>query len=125
VTIRHTDETPRPKQQLVDITGYISFLPKIRDITRLISARGQKASLVPSCSNLRSFGRKRTILKKILATLLGIFGAPIVIRLRGTVPPSLCPCQKCKPIYVSLYQEEIHYCSAHKWSTETVYYPEP
>jgi len=37
---------------------------------------GQEASLAPPCSNLRSFGRKFTVLKKILVTLLGLFGAP-------------------------------------------------
>ena len=37
------------------------------------------------CSNLRSFGSKRTVLKKVLATFLGLFGA------RGIVTPSLRP----------------------------------
>jgi len=36
---------------------------------------GQEASLAPPCSNLRSFGSKSTVLKKTLATLLGLFGA--------------------------------------------------
>jgi len=44
---------------------------------------GQEASLAPPCSNLRSFGSKCTVLKKVLGTLLGRFGA------QETVP--LCP----------------------------------
>jgi len=36
---------------------------------------GQEASLAPPCSNLRSFGSKCTMLKKVLVTLLGLFGA--------------------------------------------------
>ena len=44
---------------------------------------GQEASLAPPCSNLRSFGSKCTVLKKVLVTLLGLFGTlrpPAVIR---------------------------------------------
>ena len=37
---------------------------------------GQEGSLAPPCSNLRSFGSKCAALKKVLATLLGFFGAP-------------------------------------------------
>jgi len=36
---------------------------------------GQEASLAPPCSNLMSFGSKCTVLKKVLLTLLGHFGA--------------------------------------------------
>ena len=36
---------------------------------------GQEASSTPPCSNLRSFGSKCTVLKKIFVTLLGLFGA--------------------------------------------------
>jgi len=35
---------------------------------------GQEASLAPPCSNLRSFGSKCSVLKKVLVTLLGLFG---------------------------------------------------
>ena len=35
---------------------------------------GQEKILAPPCSNLRSFGSKCTVLKKKLATLLGLFG---------------------------------------------------
>jgi len=37
---------------------------------------GQEASLAPPFSNLRSFGSKCTVLKQVLVTLLGLFGAP-------------------------------------------------
>ena len=36
----------------------------------------QETSLVPPCSNLRPFGKKCTVLKTKLATLLGLFGVP-------------------------------------------------
>jgi len=39
---------------------------------------GQAASLAPSGSNLRSFRSKCTVFKKVLVTLLGLFGAPII-----------------------------------------------
>ena len=38
--------------------------------------QGEEASLVHPCSNLRSFRSKCTELKEVLATLLGLFGAP-------------------------------------------------
>ena len=38
--------------------------------------RGEEASLAPPCSNVRSFGSKCTVLKKILVTFLGLFGVP-------------------------------------------------
>jgi len=37
---------------------------------------GQEASLAPPYSNFRSLERKCTVLKKVLVTLLGLFGAP-------------------------------------------------
>jgi len=37
---------------------------------------GKEASLAPPFSNVRSFGRKFTVLKKVIVKLLGIFGAP-------------------------------------------------
>jgi len=37
---------------------------------------GQEASLAPSCSKLRSFGSKFTVLKKVPVTLLELFGVP-------------------------------------------------
>ena len=56
-----------------------------RGVTGLDGARAKKASLAPPCSNLRSFGSKSTVLKKVLVTFLEVFGA------RGIVPPSLRP----------------------------------
>ena len=55
---------------------------------------GQEASLAPPCSNLRSFGTKCTVLKEVLVTLLGLFGAPIGIRRPGNcapLPPVVTP----------------------------------
>jgi len=37
---------------------------------------GQEASLAPPCSNLRYFGSKCTVLRKVLVTLSGLLGAP-------------------------------------------------
>ena len=55
---------------------------------------GQWASLAPPRSNLRSFGSKRTVLKKVFVTFLKLFGAqcsdsaqPAVIRRPGNCAP--------------------------------------
>ena len=48
---------------------------------------GQEASLASPCSNLMSFGSKRTLLKKVRVKLLGLFGAPIVIQRPGNCSP--------------------------------------
>ena len=37
---------------------------------------GQETSLTPTCSNQGSFGSKCILLKKVLLTLLGLFGSP-------------------------------------------------
>ena len=60
------------------------FAPHARDVTRLDGARDSKQVLAPPCSNLRSFG---SILKKVLVTLLGLFGAPYWFVARGIVFP--------------------------------------
>jgi len=44
-------------------------------VRRLDGARGKKQVWRP-CSNVRSFGSKCTVLKKVLVTLLGFFSAP-------------------------------------------------
>jgi len=49
---------------------------------------GQESSFAPPCSNLRSFGSNFTGLKKVLATLLGLFGAPSV------GPPTVIRCPR-------------------------------
>ena len=56
---------------------YLYFAPHARDVTKLDGARDNKQvwSLAPLCSNLRSFGSKCAALKKVLVTLLGLFGA--------------------------------------------------
>jgi len=48
---------------------------------------GQKASLAPLCSNLRYFRSKSAVPKKVLVTLLGLFGAPH----SHSAPVELCP----------------------------------
>jgi len=57
---------------------------------------GQEAGLTPTCSNLRSFGSKCTVLKKVLVTLLGLFRAlrshSAANELFPLCPPSLRPC---------------------------------
>jgi len=68
---------------------------------------GQEASLASPCSNLKSLGSKCAVLKKVLVTLLGLFGAPrshsappVVIRRPGNcfplppLLPSLRPCHQ-------------------------------
>ena len=54
---------------------------------------GQEASLTPPCSNLSYFGTKSTVLKKVLVTLLELFGALTVILLphSDSAPGELCP----------------------------------
>jgi len=61
-------------------------------------APGQEASLASPCSNLRSFGSKFTVLKKVHVTLLRLFSAqcsdsasPAVIRRQGIVLPLPIP----------------------------------
>jgi len=56
---------------------------------------GQETSLVPPRQQLRSFGSKSTVLKKVLATMLGLFGA------RGIVPPlspRYAPATRCNAV---------------------------
>jgi len=48
---------------------------QVRGVTRLTWRLGQEGSLAPSCSNLRSFGSKCTVLQKVHVTLLGLNGA--------------------------------------------------
>jgi len=53
----------------------------VRAVTRLPGAWEQK-QVCPPCSNLRFFGNECTVLKKVIATVLGLFGA------WGIVPPA-------------------------------------
>ena len=59
-----------------------------RGATRLDGARGKKqvSGLAPR-SNLRSFGSKCTVLKKVFMTLLWVFGLPEWFGVRGIIPP--------------------------------------
>ena len=50
---------------------------------------GQETSLAPPCSNLRLFGSKCTVSKKVLMALLLLFGLPQWFGAWGIVPP--CP----------------------------------
>jgi len=54
---------------------------------------GQETSLAPPYSNLSSFGTKSTVLKKVLVTLLELFGALTVILLphSDSALGKLCP----------------------------------
>ena len=53
-------------------------------VTNKTYEQGRRGSMAPGarskfgapCSNLRSFGSKCTLLKKVLVTLLGLFGVP-------------------------------------------------
>jgi len=74
----------------------ISVLVRLptRGVTRLYGARSKKTNLAPPWSNLSSFEGKFTVLKNVLVTLLGLFGAsssdsapPQWIGGRGIVPP--------------------------------------
>jgi len=47
---------------------------------------GQETNLAPSCSNLKSFRSKCTIMKKVPATLLGLLMSP-----SDSAPGALCP----------------------------------
>jgi len=52
----------------------VEFYPQGRNEIRW--CQGQETSLAPPWSNLRSFGSKCTVLKKVWVTLLGRIGAP-------------------------------------------------
>jgi len=60
---------------------------------------GHEASLAPPCSNLRSFGSKCIVLKKVLVTLLGLSAPLAVIQspCSDSAPRELCPL--CTPRY--------------------------
>jgi len=65
-----------------------------RGVTRSDGARGKKQVWRPLCLNLRSFGSKFTVLKKVLATLLGLF----VATRSGSAPGQLCPFRYAAPV---------------------------
>jgi len=53
----------------------------------VLAPPGQETSFAPPCSNLKLLGGKFTVLKKVRVTLLGLFGAPAVIRRLGNCSP--------------------------------------
>ena len=57
---------------------------------------GQETSLAPPFSNLRPFGSKCTVLKKVLVTLLGLFSAPR----SDSTPGELCSSSRCAPAQI-------------------------
>jgi len=64
---------------LVDAKTVAIFITHVHCAQRRNEVRwcpGQEESLAPPCWNLRSFGSKCAVLKKVLVTLLGFFGAP-------------------------------------------------
>jgi len=60
---------------------------------------GQEASLACPCSNLRSFGSKCTVWKKMLGTLLGLFCAPCSI----SAPPEWFGTREIAPLWPPCY----------------------
>jgi len=80
---------------------------------KLDRALGKEASFAPPCSNLRSLGRKFTVLKKVLVKLLRLFGAPnrhlvsaTVIRHPHNDPASGELCPLCHPVVTTLYARD-------------------
>jgi len=58
-------------------TFYLEAKPRRQGCNEARWRQGQEASLAPPCSKQRSFGSKCVVLKKVLVTLLGLFGAPM------------------------------------------------
>jgi len=55
---------------------------------------GQETSLAPPCSSLRPFGSKCTVLKKVLAILLGLLGARVLCPPQYALAHSRTICKK-------------------------------
>jgi len=60
----------------VNLIDTIAVMSRIQGRNEVIWCSGQEASLAPPCSNLRSFGSKSTVLKKVVVILLGFSGTP-------------------------------------------------
>jgi len=83
----HTSFNPVVKSLLCSLYERLVFLrkdyllesPYLQGRNEVGWRPGHEASLAPSCLNLRSSGSKSTVLKKVLVTLLGLFGVPAVI----------------------------------------------
>jgi len=80
---------------LMNWTNSARFFRKIMTSTASLGAQGrtefrwgpgQETCLAPTCSNLRFFRSKCAVLKKVLVTLLELFGVP-----SDSTPGALCP----------------------------------
>jgi len=93
-----------PKFRKIKTFGSALAHPAPRSVQRSDGARGKKTSLAPWCSNLRAFGSKCTVLKKVRATLLEL-SAPLsyLIGARVIAPPS-------PSISPYLHPQRQHYC---------------
>jgi len=60
----------RNKVRWQEASFWVSFVPPCSAIV------GARSKFVPTCSNLRSFGSKCTVLKEVRVMLLEIFGPP-------------------------------------------------
>ena len=70
-------------------------------------APGARSKFGAPCSNLRSFGSKYTLLKKVLVTLLGLFGA---LRSHSSPHSDSAPGELCPPFpprYAPAYNSPI------------------
>jgi len=66
---------------------FLRLLPQQHGRNEVTWRQGQEAGLAPPCSNLRSFGSKCTVLKKVFVTLLGLYGTPCSDLARGELYP--------------------------------------
>jgi len=64
----------------------------------------QEASRAPQCSNLRSFGSKYIALKKVVVTILGLFGVPR----SALAPPQWFDAQKIVPPLLRRNTPDLH-----------------
>jgi len=80
---------------------------------------GQETSLAPPFSNLRPFGSKCTVLKKVLVTLLGLFGSSAVIRRphSDSAHGELCPpcTPSLRPWSHELNSQSSKFVERHSW----------
>jgi len=72
---------------VVPYTFFPKRTPQLQGRNEVRWCPGQQTSLAPACLNLKSFGSKCTASKKVLVTLLGLFGAPAVFRRPGNCAP--------------------------------------
>ena len=83
---------------------------------------GQETSLAPPYSNLSSFGRKFTVMKKVLLKLLGLFGPisrhlapPAVIRRFQNDPAIQLPGNRALLFPPSIRRSMVRTCFSHRW----------